>query len=226
MKTDFSFKLIHSRRKTIALIVDRDGQLTVRAPFHAAYAQILAFIERKADWIRAKQAIAQQRQTQPLEKQFVRGETFLYLGSLYPLEIVDRARTSLALKNGRFEITKIALPRAKETFIGWYKKQARQILEERALLYAEQYNLNYERIKITSARTRWGSCSTLGTLSFTWRLVLAPLPVIDYVVVHELAHLVEKNHSKRFWDRVGSMMGDYAKHVQWLKANGYRLNLE
>jgi predicted metal-dependent hydrolase len=226
MKTDFQFTIIHSRRKTIALIVGRDGKLTVRAPYHAAHAQILAFIEEKAKWIREKQDKAQQRLSQSTAKQFTQGEEFLYLGQPYPLEIIDRARASLTLKDGQFLIPKTALPHAKEVFIEWYKKQARQVLSERARLYAARYNLSYQKIRITSARTRWGSCSTNGTLSFTWRLVMAPLPVIDYVVIHELAHLVERNHSKKFWDRVAAMLIDYAQYVRWLKANGFQLTLE
>lgn len=226
MKPDIPFQLIHSRRSTIALIVGRDGSLVVRAPYHASHAAILAFIEQKAGWIRAKQAEAQKRLSQAVTRQFTGGETFLYLGSTYPLIVVERARASLSLSDGQFVITKAALPRAREAFIAWYKNQARQVMEERAQIYAAHYHLNFQQIKITSARTRWGSCSSRGTLSFTWRLIMAPLPVIDYVVVHELAHLVEKNHSKKFWAQVAVMMSDYAKHVRWLKTNGHHLALE
>ncbi len=99
-------------------------------------------------------------------------------------------------------------------------------MEERVPGFAARYHLTYQRIKISSARTRWGSCSSRGTLSFTWRLVMAPLPVIDYVVIHELAHLIERNHSNRFWQQVGSMEPDYAKYRSWLKENSPRLTLE
>jgi predicted metal-dependent hydrolase len=92
-------------------------------------------------------------------------------------------------------------------------------------LYAAQYGLRYEKIRITSAQTRWGSCSPKGTLSFTWRLVMAPLEVIDYVVIHELAHLRVKNHSKTFWAEVESMLPDYTRHVAWLRKNGKFLTL-
>jgi predicted metal-dependent hydrolase len=226
MKPDIPFQLIHSRRSTIALIVGRDGKLVVRAPYHASRAVILAFIEQKAGWIRAKQEEARKRLSQTTTRQYASGETFLYLGSAYPLVVVDRARASISFQDGQFLIARATLPRAKEAFIAWYKKQARQVIEQRAQLYAARYHLNYRQIKITSARTRWGSCSSRGSLNFTWRLVMAPQPVIDYVVVHELAHLVEKNHSKKYWAQVGAMMSDYAKYVQWLKTNGHHLALE
>lgn len=167
MESGIPFKLIHSRRKTIALIVGRDGKLVVRAPYHASHAAILAFIEQKANWIRDKQAEAQKRLAQTTPRQFIGGETFLYLGSAYPLVIVDRASASLSLADGQFLLTKTTLPRAREAFISWYKIRARQVIEERAQLYAARYHLKYQQIKITSARTRWGSCSSRGALSFT-----------------------------------------------------------
>jgi predicted metal-dependent hydrolase len=92
-------------------------------------------------------------------------------------------------------------------------------------LYAAQHGFQPGRIRITSARTRWGSCSSKGTLSFTWRLVMAPLEVVDYVVIHELAHLRVKNHSQVFWDSVAALMPDYKRHVTWLKKNGRFLTL-
>ncbi len=223
MKID---QIIRSHRTTIALIIRHDGKLIVRAPYRTPDAQILQFIEEKAGWIREKQAEAQERLAQRVSRQFVSGERFLYLGEAHPLEITSRARPSLALENGRFLLSQNALPRAKDIFTAWYKQQARQVFEERARSYAARYHLTSDRSKITSARTRWGSCSARGTLSFTWRLVMAPLPVIDYVVIHELAHLVEKNHSKRFWEKVRAMMGEYKKYVGWLKTNGQQLNLE
>ncbi len=223
MKID---QIIRSHRTTIALIVRRDGKLIVRAPYRTPDAQILRFIEEKADWVRAKQAEAQERLAQAVSKEFISGEHFFYLGEPYPLEIISRAQPNLTLENGRFLLSQNALLRGKEVFTGWYKQQARQVLEERARDYAARYHLAYDRIKITSARTRWGSCSARGTLSFPWRLVMAPLPVIDYVVIHELAHLVEKNHSKRFWEKVRSMMGEYKTYIDWLKTNGQQLNIE
>jgi len=227
MKID---KLIRSSRKTIAIIVERDGQLVVRAPLRASNAQILRFVEEKSAWIRAKQEAAWQRKDQAAPHQFANGESFLYLGQSYPLKWVEivpsGSRAILSFYEGRFWLAKASLPRAKEILTLWYKQQARQVLDQRVRLYASQFHLSFSQVKITSARTRWGSCSTRGTLSFTWRLVMAPQEVIDYVVIHELAHLLEKNHSKRFWDQVAAMLPDFQQQEKWLKQNGHRLNLE
>ncbi|HZU87561.1 MAG TPA: SprT family zinc-dependent metalloprotease [Anaerolineaceae bacterium] len=218
------FTLIRSRRRTVALIIQTDGKLLVRAPLRLAEARIRDFIESKLEWVKQKQAemLAAQKAAPP-PKQFVAGEKFTYLGEAYPLEIVPRARPALALENGRFRLAKSAQPRAQEAFERWYRAQAAQVLAERVQTYLplfEAFGCKPSKIRISSARTRWGSCSSTGTLSFTWRLVLTPLPVIDYVVVHELAHLRVRNHSKDFWQLVKAILPDYAKRRAWLKANG------
>lgn len=219
-------KIVRSSRKTIALIVNQQGQLIVRAPKRVSSQRIWAFIEEKQDWITQKQAAAREKQSRTQGHTFAPGEIFLYLGEAYPLEIVPAARPALSLTNGAFRLANSAAPRAADAFTRWYRQQARDVLEQRVRVLAERYQLKFEKLRISGAKTRWGSCSSLGTLSFTWRLVMAPLPVIDYVVIHELAHLVEKNHSSRFWDQVAVMMPDYAVKRRWLKENAARLILE
>jgi hypothetical protein len=122
-------------------------------------------------------------------------------------------------------LPKSALPQAREHFTAWYKLQARQLIEERVRYFAARFGLHYSRVRITSARTRWGSCSSRGTLSFTWRLVMAPPAAIDYVVVHELAHLLVRNHSPAFWRKLEELLPDYRPPQQWLKQNGHLLIL-
>lgn len=217
-------QLIRTRRRTIALIVERDGRLVVRAPLHVTDGQILKFAESKADWIKAKQAQAKKNST-VARKRYVEGEKFLYLGQAYALEFVNHRKPALIL-DSRFYLARSASPRARQLFVGWYKKQALRVISERVNLYAAKYCYTCRQIKITSARTRWGSCSPNGNLNFTWRLVMAPLAVIDYVVVHELVHLKVKNHSKDFWGQVGEILPDYKQYIAWLKANGPFLTLD
>ena len=211
--------LVRSRRKTIALIIQRDGTLTVRAPLRMAEVRIRAFVESHADWIAKNQAKVRAA-VPPPPKHYVEGETFLYLGRSYPLTIVPRQRPALTFDGRAFRLTKSALPKAEETFVRWYKGQAALLLLERVLTYAGKHGFQYQKIRITSARTRWGSCSSRGTLSFTYRLVMAPPEVVDYVVVHELTHTQVRNHSKTFWNRVGELMPDYKARLTWLKKNG------
>ncbi|MBE3127600.1 MAG: M48 family metallopeptidase, partial [Candidatus Atribacteria bacterium] len=114
----------------------------------------------------------------------------------------------------------------KNIFIIWYKRRAYETISRRVRLYAQKRGFKYNKINITNARKRWGSCSHQGNLSFTWRLTMAPLPIIDSVVVHELVHLELKNHSKAFWNKVGILDPEYKEHKEWLKNNGYLLRLE
>lgn len=125
-----------------------------------------------------------------------------YLGKLYNLHLDDDVDNT------------------KELLVKWYKQEAKKVLPPKVSHYAAQYNLVYRKLKITSARTRWGSCNSLGNLSLSWRLVMLPPEIIDYVIIHELAHLVHLDHSRNFWQKVQSIMPDYKDHKNWLKIHG------
>ena len=169
-------KLVRSRRRTLALVVEADGTLTVRAPLRMKEADIWRFIEAKTDWIKRKQAKVR-IEAVPL-RQYVDGEMFWYLGEEIPLRLVPRQRPALVI-DSVFKLAQSAQPEAESVFIAWYKKQARVVLTGRMEFFAQKYGFKVKKIRISSARTRWGSCSTKGTLSFTWRLVMAPPDVID-----------------------------------------------
>jgi predicted metal-dependent hydrolase len=208
--------LIRSRRKTIALIITREGKLVVRAPLHASRAQIDALVLEKSAWIRSHQTQMLAR-PQPAAKQFVEGEMFDYLGQAYPLHFVAGGARSTALRAGQFQLGAAAAASPRQALAAWYRQQARTLLEERVRLHADRLKLCPGQLRISSARTRWGSCSSSGTLSFTYRLVMAPLDVVDYVVVHELVHLVVKNHSRDFWTRVAAAYPAWKQARAWLK---------
>ena len=216
-------KLVRSKRRTIALIVERDGSLTVRAPKRAAVVEIQTFILEKQGWIlRTQERIKSAAQVPTRE--YKDGEKFLFLGNEHLLTLVKPQRPALKFENG-FSLGSSSQPKAERVFTQWYKEQAWHILSERVRALSVQYGFSPKQVKISSARTRWGSCSPDGTLNFTWRLVMAPLEVIDYVVVHELAHLRVKNHSMRFWKEVEKIMPEYKSHRRWLRTHGETLNL-
>lgn len=108
-------------------------------------------------------------------------------------------------------------------FLKEYQRQARQIFSSRVRHYAAQMHLKPSAIKVNRARRRWGSCSRRGNLNFSYRLMFAPLPVIDYVVVHELAHMRHLNHSRAFWNTVAEVLPMFRKRHRWLKEHGHRL---
>jgi len=218
-------KIIRTKRKTIALQITDDGTLIVKAPFGVSEQTIKNVVIKHKDWIERKKKDILSRDPKFAEKEFVNGEGFLYLGKYYKLNIVNKQDTPLLFNNNYFYLLRDYLPVARDLFIDWYKEKAYEKISERVEWYAKKRGFVYNKINITSANQRWGSCSSKGNLNFSWRLIMAPLPVIDYVVVHELVHLEERNHAKSFWSKVKMLMPEYEKHRDWLKRNGYLLRL-
>jgi predicted metal-dependent hydrolase len=215
-------RIIRTKRKTIALIVKPDGSLLVRAPLRASNRSIQEFVAKNTGWIEKTRSRIK-AVPPPSPRQYVSGEQFEYLGNAYPLEIVLGQIQSLLLEEGKFKLAASAQSKAALVFERWYKEQARQILNERVVFFAHQNGFQYSKIGITSARTRWGSCSASGALNFSWRLIQAPMEAVDYVVVHELVHTVIHNHSRKFWTRVEQTMPDFRERRKWLRSNGQRL---
>lgn len=217
------YRLVRSKRRSVALVIERDGALTVRAPLRMAEAEVRRFVEAKSDWIKRKQAEAAKEALVP--HQFEDGELFHFLGKAYPLRLVPDPAPALVMDGDGFRLSRSRQADGRALFAAWYRAQARAILAERLERFACSHNLKPSGLRISSARTRWGSCSRKGRLSFSWRLVMAPLEVVDYVIVHELAHLREMNHSQAFWALVEAMLPDYKQRRAWLKKNGFLLQL-
>jgi len=218
-------KIIRTNRKTISLQITDNASLIVRAPYNVTEEFIESVIVKHLDWIEKKKNNIQARDPKFVKKEFVNGEGFLYLGRSYRLKITKNQEKPLIFQDNYFFLSKEYLPIARELFIGWYKEKAYGKISERVEWYAKKRGFTYNKVNITDANKRWGSCSAKGNLNFSWRLIMAPLPIVDYVVVHELVHLVEKNHAKTFWDKVKMLMPDYEKHDEWLKRNCYMFRL-
>ncbi len=218
----FPYTLVRSKRKSVSISVRSDATIVVRAPLRVSVSSIDSFIESHTEWIRRN--VERMRSRLSLsENRYDDGELFWYLGERYPLRISEAGNLSVSFSDNAFVLLRRFRSRAKERFCAWYKREAKKILAERVAYFAERHGLSYHSIRINAARTRWGSCSGKGHLNFTFRLVMAPLFVIDSVVVHELAHLVHPNHSKYFWHTVAEMLPDFETGRQWLKRNGHLL---
>jgi predicted metal-dependent hydrolase len=216
--------LIRTKRKTISLAITQEGKLVVRAPLHLPKSRIEELVNRKVDWITRHQAQARLGLPTVCADRFTNGQQFLFLGQPYELEVIERQSPALSF-NSAFYLARPELPHAEKVFQAWYRQQAAQILHERTALLSRKFGFYYQAVKITSARTRWGSCSPNNVMSFPWRLVMAPLPVIDYVVVHELVHTIERNHQKKFWEKVSALDPAYKDHIKWLKSNSPTLRI-
>jgi len=218
-------KIVKSRRRTVSLEINQEGVLTVRAPYGLDRTTIDDILKRHQPWIRKKRQEVQRRQELSRPKKFEDGEKFLWLGKEYPLRIVARVRPSLVFTGERFELAASSILSARQLFEAWFKEQARFYLSSRLKEIARKTGFKYQKFRLSSAQTRWGSCSAKGTISLVWRLMMAPPEIIDYLIIHELAHTKEKNHSRAFWRLVEELLPDYRERRRWLRKNGYRLKL-
>ncbi len=221
-------KLVRSKRKTIALAVMADATLIVRAPMRTPLSYIHDLVAKKSPWIKKRKALANKLNNAYEPKEFVDGESFLYLGDTYKLQLSEQKEIKLTdrliFPRADF-LSRTDLSCAKETMIAWYRVQALKVISERVAHYSRMTGWEYKSVKISNAKKRWGSCSQSGTLNFSWRLIMAPPEIVDYLVVHELAHLKHHNHSAKFWSTVKVILPDYKERDRWLKENGRSLNL-
>ena len=213
--------IIRSNRKTISVQVDCFGTVTVRAPMRCGDERIFAFLRDKERWIlRQKQKMQVAGMRLPPEN--LDGYGFSLLGKNCGIRLTDE-------KYIRFdsETNRIFLPRknAKQKLIKWLKENALRIFTQVAAERAKQMQTPFQSIDIRSARTRWGVCTGDNKLRFSFRLLYAEKCVIDYVIVHELAHVKHKNHGKAFWAEVAKYLPDYKQKRKWLKDHGYFMQI-
>jgi predicted metal-dependent hydrolase len=215
------------RKKTFTLQVRRDGTITLHVPYKTTKEETDRFFREKELWVRKK---LKDRESAPEpvdpEKKFIQGEKFFYLGEPYPLEIVEpQGRASLTLSYGTFVLRSDKLEDAERVFVDWYRTRAKEEFTRRVHHHSSRLRLLPAAITVTSARSRYGSCSAKNRLSLSWRLIMAPYSVIDYVILHELAHIKEKNHSRKFWDFLETIMPGYKTQRGWLREHGHLLRI-
>ena len=216
-------KLIRSKRRTVGLEVTPEALLIVRAPRNLSRGEIIEIVDKESKWILKKQQFFRENHNKIREKDFIEGEEFLYLGRAYKLRLVHNTAHALIINDDFFYLCEDCFDNARDIIESWYQKRACEFVSERAAYYSHISRIKFKKINITGAKKRWGSCGLNGNLNIAWRLVMAPMRVIDYVIVHELCHIETRNHSKEFWRRVGSVIPDYKRDEKWLRDNGHFL---
>lgn len=210
---DFLYSVIKTKRKTISLRVLPSGKVEVRCPLSTSQKDIQDVLQKHTPWItHQREKLAH---IPHFNEDLSEGSILFYLGGRYPLFFRAEKKTFWNGEAFFLPISKKADIR--KTIETWYKAQARLLITERVELYAKKYNFTYNGIRISSAHQRYGSCSFKNTLSFTWKLILLPLEMIDYVVVHELVHTRQKHHQKDFWKEVSIILPDYKQREEQLK---------
>lgn len=223
------------RKNTVAIHVTSPTQVIVLAPSTLGEDKIKEIVKKKARWILEKQKHLKKLELLFPKKEFTSGEQVLFLGRRYRLKIIRSAegeRSGLHVSGRKILVTidhrlteEEKKESIKEALVEWYFSEAERIIGERVDRYGSFFEVVPELIKIKDQQKRWGSCSQNGILRFNWRIVMAPISIIDYVVVHELCHLKVKNHTQKFWKLVSLAIADYKKRREWLKTNSPRFYL-
>jgi len=226
---DLQIELIRSKRKTLGLEITPKG-VKARAPLRMSQRDIVDFINLKRAWI-DKHLDQMQTLSEESELSLVNGALIQLRGQNYHLTVEQGLRGKVRVQSGRIIVPVVNshVPleqRVKAKLVRWYKEVAHHELQTRARYYASLMDVPTRRtdqIYVRDYKRRWGSCDNQGKLSFNWRILQAPTAISDYVVIHELAHCHEFNHSKRFWAIVAKQMPNYKEHDAWLNQHGYTL---
>jgi len=220
MELSYTIKRSEKRHK-LTITVERDRSVVVHAPVGTPEAKIRELVDSKRHWINEKINHQQKYQElpHPPGKELVTGESALYLGRQYRIEVVEDNLARIQFSQ-RFLIPASHASRRKAVLRDWYWDRAHEKILPRVRVHARQLGVAYKQAKIVDNRYRWGSCTVKNNVNLNWRLIKAPMFVIDYVIVHELAHLLEANHTARFWNIVRTQAPTMEKARTWLKEHG------
>lgn len=207
------YTIVRTNRKTLAIYIRRTGEVEVRAPRRASTQAIEAAVRARADWIAEKVLPIRERFQAHTDFTVTEGSRLRLLGREYPVEYGEKC----GFDGERFVILRGDFCEIKPQIIRLYRTLAEEYIFGRVREISEKTGLSYSSVRISLAKARWGSCSGKNALSFSWRLILAPPSAVDYVIVHELAHTKEHNHSDRFWRLVEGILPDYRLREELLK---------
>jgi predicted metal-dependent hydrolase len=208
-------RIIRSHRRSLALQVLPNAEILVKAPYWMPDGMIQRFLLDNHAWIEKR--ILQKQQVKTLSDKMT-GDKILYLGNLLGVKVGNYS--TISLDKDHILFPEVLQFRLKKELSRWYIQQAKATITRLVERLAQEMDVEYKSISFSDTKSRWGSCSHDNHLQFNWRLVMAPLLVVQYVIIHELAHITEKNHSMDFWRRVGKFNPSYRQNRKWLKEHG------
>ena len=228
---DIEFNIEFKNRKTMSISVEPPNNVTVVAPVGTSEEEIKEAVKSKGSWIVQKLFEFRNIESKRVNREFVNGESFMYLGRNYSLQIhIDETlqnNSSVKLFRGKFhvyvkekndELIKAAME-------AWYREKTEEQVKKRIKYYQKFFNKKPMDIKVKEQKKRWASCTSNNELLFNWRCVMAKSIALDYIVVHEMCHMYYMNHSQEFWDLVSSVMADYEVRKEWLRDYGIRMDI-
>ena len=228
---DIEYQLLPGAdRQTTDIVIERDGVVRVRPPVRMTPEQVDETVFSKRMWIYRNLAEWHDLNAARVVREWVSGESFLYLGSSYRLSLVGHQDEALKLKDGRFTLLRSVVAHggrevAQQVFEHFYTHKALPRIEQRIAHFAPRVGVAAGEVQVKDLGYRWASCLPDGRLYFNWKCMMAPLTVIDYIVVHELCHLRHRDHSDAFWNEVDKVMPQYRERKEWLRHRGAHLDL-
>lgn len=223
------FNVVFKERKTMSIEVEPSGQVNISSPLGVTEDIILDKVKSKANWIVQKQYEVQSININKINREVVSGESYLYLGRNYSLQIEDINTKDINVKlfRGKFIISTYTRnqDKIKLALENWYREKTLLRVNERVNYYKQYFNIRPKDIKVKEQKKRWASCTSNNELLFNWRCSMAPANILDYIVLHEMTHMIYKDHSQEFWDRMAAVMPDYEVRKEWLRNNGIKLDI-
>lgn len=224
------FEIKYKNRTSMGIAIDNYGDLKVSVPKKTPDEQVIRLLEKNWDAIFQKVKEVKARLDGPKEKVYENEEQFLYLGNTYPINIIqDRNinRDHVVFEEDILHVYAMQLDeeKLKQSLKRFYYQQTKALVEESIASYQRHFKKKPRSIRITDSKTTWGTCDSNLGLTFNWRLAMAPREVIDYVVVHEMCHMVHLNHDRSFWRLVGKIMPDYKDKERWLALSNWKMTV-
>lgn len=224
------FEIRYKNRTSMSIHIDSNGYVEVHVPKGMSDERVILALEGKWDWIQQKLKEMKDRTHGPTVKTYEHGESFLYLGKEYPIQITQD--TEIQQDYAVFEEEKLHIfvkqhedEKIKQALKRFYYQQCKMLVERSIKSYQNNFKVKPRSIKITDNKTNWGTCDSKLQLTFNWKLAMAPQKVIDYVVVHEMCHMVHLNHDRSFWRLVGKIIPDYEQQENWLALSSWKMTV-
>ncbi|MEH6991960.1 SprT family zinc-dependent metalloprotease [Neobacillus drentensis] len=225
-----SFEVKYKKRTSMSIHIDSNGYVEVHVPKGISDERVILALEEKWDWIQLKLKEMKDRTLGTTVKTYEHGESFLYLGNEYPIQITQD--TEIQQDYAVFEEEKLHIfvkqleeEKVKQALKRFYYQQCKMLVEKSIRSYQSNFKVKPRSIRITDNKTNWGTCDSKLQLTFNWKLAMAPQKVIDYVVVHEMCHMVHLNHDRSFWRLVGKIIPEYEQQENWLALSSWKMTV-
>lgn len=225
----YCFELRYSKRKTLEIKIDYPDVIKVAAPIGASESRVMDIVRKRSGWIEDKlRLLAEKPQPEDTSRKIENAEIYLFAGKEYIMRLIDepkQKKPQAVLTENELLVFLPDEPKQediKNAIKSLYKKEGLELIRSRVGHYQNNFDRSPAGVRVKEQKKRWGSCTFKNELLFNWRIAMAPLHIIDYLVVHEMAHMIQKDHSKKYWDIVGNIMPDWKARRLWLKENGHR----